>query len=409
MKGARFGVLLRLAWRNIGRHRTRTFLLAAVVAYAAVATIFYWSMMDGYELSVLEAHARYVLAPVTVARADWFADPDPENGLRDPAPVEEALARAGARAWAPRLEFAALLTSPYLSQGAVVRGVDPKREAELSRVPARVDGGRWLEAPGEVVLGYRLAELLDVRLGERLVISTAALAGPQSLGFEVVGLVRARVSTVDRYGIYVHLDDARALTGLTGVTHLAVDAPLGREEATAALIAPALPAGVEARPVWDLVGPIKTDVEAGKRLAWPIGILLAAFAALAVTSTLIVSVLERTREFGVTLALGLDNAHLAAMIVLEAVFSTALGWLLGVALGYALIGYTSTHNVLGPLFQVSSEVWSEAGLTETFYTHVSPVYALYALVTVAVSALAALLFPALRAARLKPAEALRWE
>ncbi|WP_457628721.1 ABC transporter permease [Oceanithermus sp.] len=409
MRRARFSVVLRLAWHNIWRHRTRTFLLAAVVAYATVATIFYWSMMDGYALSVLKAHARYVLAPVTVAKADWFADPDPENGLRDPAPVEEALARAGARTWAPRLEFAALLTSPYLSQGAVVRGVDPKREAELSKVPGRVDEGRWLEAPGEVVLGYRLADLLDVRLGERLVISASALAGPQSLGFEVVGIAHAKVSTVDRYGIYVHLDDARALTGLAGVTHLAVDAPLGREDAAAARIAPALPAGVEAKPVWDLVGPIKTDVEAGKKLSWPIGILLAAFAALAVTSTLIVSVLERTREFGVTMALGLDNAHLAVMIVLEAVFSTAVGWLLGVALGYVLIGYTSTHNVLGPFFALFGEIWSDAGLTEEFYTHLSPVYALYALVTVAVSAVTALLFPALRAARLKPAEALRWE
>jgi len=224
-----------------------------------------------------------------------------------------------------------------------------------------------------------------------------------------VGIVHAKVSTVDRYGIYVHLDDARALTGLAGVTHLAVDAPLGREDATAARIAPVLPAGVEAKPVWDLVGPIKTDVEAGKKLSWPIGILLAAFAALAVTSTLIVSVLERTREFGVTMALGLDNAHLAVMIVLEAVFSTAVGWLLGVALGYALIGYTSTHNVLGPFFALFGEIWSDAGLTEEFYTHLSPVYALYALVTVAVSAVTALLFPALRAARLKPAEALRWE
>ncbi|WP_456411710.1 ABC transporter permease [Oceanithermus sp.] len=409
MRRARFSVVPRLAWRNIWRHRTRTFLLAAVVAYATVATIFYWSMMDGYALSVLEAHARYVLAPVTVAKADWFADPDPENGLRDPAPVEEALARAGARTWAPRLEFAALLTSPYLSQGAVVRGVDPKREAELSKVPGRVDEGHWLEAPGEVVLGYRLADLLDVRLGERLVISASALAGPQSLGFEVVGIAHAKVSTVDRYGIYVHLDDAHALTGLAGVTHLAVDAPLGREDATAARIAPALPAGVEAKPVWDLVGPIKTDVEAGKKLSWPIGILLAAFAALAVTSTLIVSVLERTREFGVTMAMGLDNAHLAVMIVLEAVFSTAVGWLLGVALGYALIGYTSTHNVLGPFFALFGEIWNDAGLTEEFYTHLSPVYALYALVTVAVSAVTALLFPALRAARLKPAEALRWE
>jgi len=156
------------------------------------------------------------------------------------------------------------------------------------------------------------------------------------------------------------------------------------------------------------VGPIKTDVEAAKKFSLPIGLLLALFAALAVTSTLIVSVLERTREFGVILALGMDNPQLGWMIVLEGVLATGVGWLLGLLLGYSLIYYTSTHNVLGPLFQVSAEVWSEAGLTEEFYTHLSPIYVIYSLITVVVAALAAFLFPALRARRLQPSEALRW-
>ncbi len=409
MKGARAATVVRLAWRNIWRHRQRTFLLALVVAYASVATIFYWSLIDGYELSVLRAHARYVLAPVTVARDAWFEDPDPENGLRDLGPARQALLEAGVRRYTPRLQFAGLLTSPYLSEAAFPLGVEPDGERAVSNVPARVSQGRWLQGPGEVVLGYRLASRLDVRPGERLVVSTASLAGPRSLGLRVVGLVHAGVSSVDSSGVYIDLADARHLTGLDGATHLAADAPLGGEARVARQIERYLPAGLTAHPVWDLVGPIKTDVEAGKRLSLPIGLLLALFAALAVTSTLIGSVLERTREFGVVLALGMDNPALGWMIVLEGVFATAVGWLLGLALGYALIYYTSTHNVLGPFFQLYGEVWSEAGLTEEFYTRLSPVYAFYSLITVAVSALAAFFFPALRARRLRPSEALRWD
>jgi len=402
-------LLLRLAWRNVWRHRQRTFLLAAVVAYAAVATIFYWSLADGYKLSVLEAHARYVLAPVTVATVDWFADPDPENGLTSVSAVSSALAEAGLDSYAPRLQFAGLLTSPYVSEGAFLLGVKPNAEPAISRVPSKVSEGRWLAGPGEIVLGYRLAKRLDVRLGERLVVSTAALAGPQSLGLQVVGLVHAGVSIVDTAGVYLHIEDARQLTGLGGATHLALDAPLGREESVSRRVKQYLPAGLTAHPVWDLVGPIKTDVEAAQKFSLPIGLLLAFFAALAVTSTLIVSVLERTREFGVVLALGMDNPRLGWMIVLEGALATGVGWLLGLILGYALIYYTSTHNALGPLFQVSAEVWSEAGLTEEFYTHLSPVYVAYSLITVIVAALAAFLFPALRARKLRPSEALRWE
>ncbi len=409
MRNAAALTTARLAWRNIWRHRQRTYLLAAVVAYATVATIFYWSLVDGYMLSVLEAHARYVLAPVTVARTAWFADPDPENGMTDTERALAALASADSPPYAPRLRFAGLLTSPYLSETAFLRGVDPFAETAVSRVPARVGEGRWLTASGEVVLGYKLAKRLDVRLGERLVVSTAALAGPRSLGLEVVGLTHARVSTVDNSGVYLHIDDARYLTGLPGATHLAVNAPLGREQALARRLAKALPASLTAKPVWDLVGPIKTDVEAAKKLSLPIGLLLAIFAALAVTSTLIVSVLERTREFGVILALGMNSGNLGWMIVLEAAFATAVGWLLGLLLGYVLIYYTSTHNVLGPFFQLYGEAWSEAGFAEEFYTFLSPLYVLYSLITVIVSALAAFFFPALRARRLQAAAALRWE
>jgi len=409
MKRSGWMVLMRLAWRNVWRHRQRTLLLAVVVAYAAVATIFYWSLADGYKLSVLEAHARYVLAPVTVATVDWFADPDPENGLTDLAGATAALKEAGVDKQAVRLQFAGLLTSPYVSEGAFLLGVEPNAEPTVSRVPGKVSEGRWLTGPGEIVLGYRLAERLDVRLGERLVVSTAALAGPQSLGLQVVGLVHAGVSSVDASGVYLHLADARQLTGLSGATHLALDAPLGREDAVARRVEQKLPAGLTAHPVWDLVGPIKTDVEAAKKLSLPIGLLLALFAALAVTSTLIVSVLERTREFGVVLALGMNNPQLGWLIVLEGALATGVGWLLGLILGYALIYYTSTHNILGPFFQVSGEVWSEAGLTEEFYTHLSPVYAAYSLITVIIAALAAFLFPALRARKLQPSEALRWE
>lgn len=409
MKGARFGVIVRLAWRNIWRHRQRTLLLAVVVAYATVATILYWSFVDGYKLSVLEAHARYILAPVTVAPSAWFEDPDPASGMADTRAAVEALEQAGATPYTPRLQFAGLLTSPYTSEGTSLLGVDPEAEKGISRVPGKVSEGRWLQHPGEIVIGYKLAERLDVRLGERLVVSTASLAGPQSLGLIVVGLVHARISTVDRSGVYLHLDDARALTGLKGATHLAVYAPLGKEQRVADRIAARLPSGLVAHPVWDLIGPIKTDVEASKKLALPNGLLLALFAALAVTSTLIVSVLERTRELGVMLALGLDNPKLGWMVVLEAAFATAVGWLLGLVLGYALIYYTGTHNVFGPIFQLSGEVWSEAGLTEEFYTHVSPVYAFYSLITVVVSAISAFFFPALRARRLDPSEALRWE
>ncbi|MCS6867300.1 FtsX-like permease family protein [Thermus sp.] len=374
--------LLRLAWRNVLRQRRRTALLSLVVIYVTVAVLFLLGFLDGYGESLVEAYARYVEAPVAVAKGEWWQDPDPEHGLRALPPIREP--------HTPRLALYALFRSPYRTEGGVALGVDPEGEKVLSRVPFKVATGRWLQRPGEVVLGHRLAERLDVRLGERLVLET----GREALGLQVVGLVRAGVGNVDFAGVYLHLEDARRLVGREVLaTHLAVAAPRGREEALARTLNQTLPQGLVAKGVWDLMGPIRADYEGSRLLYIPLLGLLMLLAAIAVTSTVYVSVRERLREFAVAESLGLAPFRLAGQVALEAALASGLGLVLGLLLGYALLYYTATHDVFGPLMRLSVELLPESGLSEHLYTALRPQYALYAGGVVALSALLALLFP----------------
>lgn len=376
--------LLRLAWRNVLRHRRRTGLLSLVVGYVTVAVLFLLGFLDGYGESLVGSYARYVEAPVVVAPRAWWQDPDPQNGFQEAFRVEhpEVLAQT------PRLALYALLRSPYKVQGGQVLGVDPEGERALSRVPFKVAEGRFLAGPGEVVLGYRLAERLDVRLGERLVVET----GQRALGLRVVGILRAGVSNVDFAGVYLHLEDARGLAGVWA-THLALEAPRGQEEALAQELNRRLPPGLEARGVWSLMGPIRADYEASRLFYLPLLALFLLLAAIAVVSTTYVSVRERLREFAVAESLGLTPWRLAGQVALEAALASGLGLAVGLLLGYALLWYTATHDVFGPLMRLSMELLPEAGLAEHLYTAVRPGYALVAAWVVALSALLALLFP----------------
>ncbi|WP_018112270.1 ABC transporter permease [Thermus igniterrae] len=376
--------LLRLAWRSVLRQRRRTALLSLVVVYVTVATLFLLGFLDGYGESLVEAYAEYVEAPVAVAQEAWWADPDPEHGLKSLPTLAHPLVQAVS----PRLSVYALLRSPYRLEGGLVLGVDPEGEKGLSRVPAKVAEGRWLRARGEVVLGQRLAERLDVRVGERLVVET----GKAALGLEVVGLVRAGVSNVDFFGVYLHLEDAQALTGALA-THLAVKVPRGREGAVAQALSRTLPPGLQAKGVWDLMGPIRADYEGSRLLYIPLLGLFMLLAAIAVVSTTYVSVRERLREFAVAESLGLTPWRLAGQVALEAALASGVGLVLGLLLGYALLWYTSTHDVFGPLMRMSVELLPESGLSEHLYTALRPAYALYAAGVVGLSALLALLFP----------------
>ena len=187
------------------------------------------------------------------------------------------------------------------------------------------------------------------------------------MGLRVVGIARTSVTAVDQTAVLIHLDDARRLTGVPTATTVDLDVARGSEEAVARRVQELLPAGLTARGVWDLVGPIKSDVESNRLFAHVLAMVVYAFAALAVTSTVFVGVMERTRELGVISALGVTPRRLGALVTLEALFTCVLGWFGGLILGYGAAWALATYNILGPLFAAVSAAMPAAGLSEEVY------------------------------------------
>jgi len=260
------------------------------------------------------------------------------------------------------------------------------------------------------VLGARLAERLDVRVGERAVLDTASLAGPQAAGLTLVGIVRTGVEAVDEGLVWVHLDDARRLTGVSTGTEVALAVPRGREDEVAALLQQVLPPEVRAYGLRQRLGSLWEDLQWQRVETTVLGMFLSVFAALAVVSTVLVSVLQRTREFGVMLAVGMSQRQLAGLVVWETLLASALGWAAGLAAGYAITLAMGKVNVLGPLFASAyGELFAQLGLSGEVYTTSRPAYALYASNTMAVAVLFSLVAPVRRALVLEPARALRAE
>jgi ABC-type lipoprotein release transport system permease subunit len=267
-----------------------------------------------------------------------------------------------------------------------------------------------LQGPGEIVLGRGLAERLDVRLGERVAVDVSALAGPQALGLRLVGLIEAGTPAVDDHAALVDLADARTLTGVNGATGVALDVALGQEASAAAAIDERLGGGVRAYPVNELLGALQRGLAAERIQMIPMGLLFSLFAAVAVTTTVVVSVLERMREFGVIVSLGLDQLRLAWLVTFESVFATALGWLAGLVLGYGLLWVLNLTNALGAFVTgFYGDLLQGLALTDQISAGMRPEYALFASITIALAALFSALAPARRVRRLNPAAAMRTE
>ena len=401
--------MIRLAWRSLGRQRRRTALLVVVVAYATISLLFFWGLTDGFLTSIYQSQARLLGAPVLVTTPEYHADPDPVHALPELDPLAAA-ARSieTVQAVAPRVDVPVLLRSPYASTGVQLRGIEPTAESRVSELPGAIGEGRMVASSGEIVLGDALAERIDVRVGERIAVDAASVAGPSALGLRLVGRIDSGITVVDETTALVHIDDARSLAGIDTATSLALAVPIGREAAVARALDERLPDTVRAYGVEEQMGELARGLAAERVGAGVMGLVFALFAAVAVTSSVVVSVMERTREFGVMLALGMSHRRLGAMVTLEAILAALVGYAVGLVVGYALLIWMAEVNVLGPLFAgIWGDLLSGLALGTDIRTDVRFVYVAYAGATVVLAALGAILTPARRVMGLVPAEAMR--
>jgi len=404
------GSIARLAWRNVWRHARRTQLLLAVVAYASIAIVFFWGFFDGVVDMMITSQARYLESPVLVTRAAYVLDPDPDFTLGGLAFLPALREHPGVSTATLRLELQALLRSPYHATGVKLRGIDPELEPAVSALPSEVREGRMLSQPGELVLGVRLAERLDVRVGERLVADVQSAAGARASGLRVVGLIDAGMRSVDETVVLIHLADARALSGIPTATGVALDVPAGREQAVAASLnaSGVLPGDVRAFDIYAQLSGLLAGIENKRVTMMPILALFSLFAAVTVMSTVVVSVIERTREFGVVAALGLSQAQIARMVMLEAAFVTGLGFVIGSAAGFALNGFLTATNLMGPMMKaVYSGMLEGFALSDELAIMMQLSYLAWTGSTILLAAVLAIAVPGRHIRTLNPAEAMR--
>lgn len=354
-------MILRLAFRNLLRHGWRTGLTAGGIAVAVSLLILLSALMAAMAAMMVatatEAGVGHVLVETAVGE-------EPAT-LHDAFPVSDdalvaLLAHPDIERVAPRVESFGLLGDEERSQVVRMVGVDPAREGGERSVFARsVSSGSWFDAtlpqedgPRDVVLGHGLARLLNASPGDELVLFTQAADG--SLGNDVArvrGIVRTGQSIVDRSTAFLHIEDARWLLALEGQAHQlvlftpSVQGVAARTPAIATGIGDALDLpvhrahsaaseeGVVVRNWGEVVPVLSEMVDVIDAVSWVFYFVLFFLAGFGIINTQRMSVLERRREFGILLAVGMRPRSLAAMIVAETVILSVIGALAGLLLG----------------------------------------------------------------------------
>ncbi len=403
--------MIALAWRNLWRQPRRTLLTTLAIAFACLVMVCLLALQVGTYASMKDNSLSLFDGYAQIQRRGYLNNP----GIRKSFPLSEEMIRKlkripGVGAVSARAQTYALLSQNTHSLAAMIVGVRPETERRVSRIASTVKSGRYLENKdsAEIVLGEILARNLNVTVGDPVTLLGMGRNGSVAADVvTVVGLFSSGVKGLDRQIAEIPLKRFQADFAMAGEVHYLVISG-----GSLAAVNEALPA------VRDIVGPKKLSVrnwgelepglkdairlDAGSSMLWYVALIVVVVAIL--LNTILMSVLERTREFGILLALGMRPAAVGRMVWLEILLLLFLGLAVGIGIGAAVVGWFSVHGLVLP---GAEGVFAQWGLPGRVFPSLSLFSLFAAPAAITVFTAAAGLFPFLRIQRLEPVSAMR--
>jgi ABC-type lipoprotein release transport system permease subunit len=343
----------RLAWRNTFRNKRRTYITGIAIAIGLAALIFLDALFLGMANNMIASATASFSGEGQIHGRDFLLTQDVNKVVSDGDRVMADLKNEPAvKAFTPRTLSQAMVTSTTNVNPVLLVGVRPESERALSQMDDVIVQGQYFagDDPQNIVIGSKLADLLEVGLGDRVVV-TVSRAGSGELAqdlFRVSGIYRFAADDLDDGLAFVRLGKAQAMLGLEGrVNEIALafkDPRLSQDEAYP-FWAKYSRQGNEAQGWPKLFPALKSVYEMTTMTSLILGFLLFAVVALGIVNTLFMSIYERMFEFGVLRAVGTRSGGIRKLVILEAGSLAMLSIALGVALGFVITLIVSRTGV----------------------------------------------------------------
>ena len=404
---------LRLAWRNIWRHRRRTIIIVLAMGLSLGMMMFYDGLMDGFNNAIAGNAVRVLGGNVQVHAAGYRAkiDSNPLIPLKDDAAiVKAALAQPNVIAAARRIQTGGLLSNREGAFPMTIIGIDPEAEAPVSLIAEHIVDGRYVEATDEdaVLIGKGLADALALAVGDRVtMVGSDINKQNRQRTMTVIGIYDIGIPSMEKATSYISLAEAQSLFGLRSKsTEVQITLErVGSESAVVAALTPQLP-GYEVES-WANTYPELSNAVGRKNIVMDIfSIIIVMIAGIGILNLLMMAVYERTREIGLLGAMGLKPRQIATTFILEGALIGVVGVLVGIGMGLLTnlslmrvgMDYSQFAGVTDYMALISGKVYPTLGIGKL---------PMRAIIIFVIAAFAALI-PAMIASKREPSEALHY-
>lgn len=402
--------MIAVAWRNVWRNKTRSLVITVAMSLGLASGIFYMGFYRGMMDQRIQTAIATEASHIQVHHKSYLENPDkkffiPQSG----SVLDEIRKTPGVKATSSRIILNTMIQSAATGSGVKITGIVPENEKLVTNLYTKIAEGSWFEdgKRNPIVIGRKLADKLKVKLKSKVVITLQDMEGNMTAAaFKVEGIFETSNTAYDENCVFVQKADlARVMVMEENTCHeiavLLNDNAL-LDNVNTDLIGKFPDLDIKN---WREVMPEVYLLESSFNLTMFIfiGIILLALL-FGIINTMLMAVLERTKELGMLMAIGMNRTRVFMMILLETAMLSLFGGMWGILLGWLLNFWFGIQGIdLGAW----STAYESMGFDTLIYTHLPLSVSLQIAWMVMVTGILAAIYPAIKALKLKPAEAVR--
>jgi putative ABC transport system permease protein len=400
-----------IAWRNVWRNKVRSIIMIVAIALGLFAGVFTMAFMQGTVDARVESATKSELAHLQIHAPRFKENNETSFYISNSTElVQKIESLDSVKAASPRLIAEPFITAAHGNGGGKLLGIDVEKEKNVTNIWEHVIEGTYLEKTSRmppVLIGEKLAKKLRLKVGSKINVQMVDLTGDLSAkGYRVSGIFKTSNNTFDETNLFVRYQDLQTQLGIENdaAHEIAILVDKGDE---ATLIKPSIQniAGNNDVQTWKELSPemsLLTDSMDQYMYIFILIILLGL--CFGIINTMLMSVLERVKEIGMLMAVGMNKRRIFRMIILESVMLTLTGGIVGILFGAGVTKFFETTPIDMSMF---SEGLGKYGFATQIYTSLESDTLVTIAVLVVITGLLSAIYPARKALKLNPAEATR--
>lgn len=402
--------LIKMAWKNMWRNSNRTIITMAAIFFAVILSVIAGSLQEGVFNNLVKNVVSFYTGYVQVHRQGYWDEQILDNSFESTAESKQnILQNKNITAVTERLESFALASSKDITKGALVVGIDPEKEDQITLLKDKLIGGGYLKNDeNAVLLTQGLAERLKLKVGDTVVLIGQGFHGATAAGkYPVKGIIKFGSPDLNDRGLFMPLSVGQDFYSAYGMitSYILSLADVREMEATTLSARSALGPAYEVMTWEEIMPDIKQHIRTDSNSMKYIQAVLYMLICFGIFGTLLMMMVERKFELGMLVAIGMKKTKLVTLLLVESVLTVLGGCILGIISSIPLVYYLNRHPI--KLGGETAKAYERFGFEAIFPTSTSVSNFINQGLIVLVIGLLLSLYPAYKVIRLNAVTAMK--